>query len=434
MGKEYPYVDNVGLALVWSKVKQAIADLGTTKVDKIEGKGLSANDYTTAEKNKLSGIETGAEANVIETIMVNSVPAKVTSKSVNIGIPTNNISLINGAGYQTANDVSAAIVNKVDKIAGKGLSTNDYSTVDKNKLNSIEAGAEVNTIKSISVNNVPVNIVDKTVNITVPKDVEDHAQVNIIESIKVNGASLNIANKSVNIIVPKDVEDNAQVNIIENIKVNDTALDIIDKSVNITVPTDNASLTNGAGYQTSAEVQSAIEAALEDINVDVDVDLDGYIASEDIDEVWTGTLAEYNALETKDPRVLYNITDDHVQEVLASQITNDIGFITNSAEAFDYDNLANKPTIPTATSELINDSGYIKNEADAFSYSNLSGTPSIPSKTSELNNDSGYIKNEANAFDYTNLTNKPTIVNVYVGTADPDASLGNNGDIYIKVE
>lgn len=34
------------------------------KVDKVEGKGLSTNDYTTAEKEKLSGIEDGAEVNV----------------------------------------------------------------------------------------------------------------------------------------------------------------------------------------------------------------------------------------------------------------------------------------------------------------------------------------------------------------------------------
>ncbi len=34
------------------------------KVDKVDGKGLSTNDYTTAEKNKLAGIATGAEVNV----------------------------------------------------------------------------------------------------------------------------------------------------------------------------------------------------------------------------------------------------------------------------------------------------------------------------------------------------------------------------------
>ncbi len=35
-----------------------------TKVDKVSGKGLSTNDYTTTEKNKLAGIATGAEVNV----------------------------------------------------------------------------------------------------------------------------------------------------------------------------------------------------------------------------------------------------------------------------------------------------------------------------------------------------------------------------------
>lgn len=34
------------------------------KVDKEEGKGLSSNDYTSADKTKLAGIEAGAEVNV----------------------------------------------------------------------------------------------------------------------------------------------------------------------------------------------------------------------------------------------------------------------------------------------------------------------------------------------------------------------------------
>ena len=48
-------------------LKGLITDLTTlvgTKVDKVSGKGLSANDFTTDEKNKLSGIATGAQVNV----------------------------------------------------------------------------------------------------------------------------------------------------------------------------------------------------------------------------------------------------------------------------------------------------------------------------------------------------------------------------------
>ena len=42
----------------------AHSTLFANKVDKVSGKGLSTNDYTTAEKTKLSGIETGAQKNV----------------------------------------------------------------------------------------------------------------------------------------------------------------------------------------------------------------------------------------------------------------------------------------------------------------------------------------------------------------------------------
>lgn len=40
-----------------------ISDKIDEKVDAVSGKGLSTNDYTTAEKNKLAGIATGAEVN-----------------------------------------------------------------------------------------------------------------------------------------------------------------------------------------------------------------------------------------------------------------------------------------------------------------------------------------------------------------------------------
>lgn len=39
------------------------------KVDKVNGKGLSTNDYTTEEKNKLSGIEAQANKTVIDNTL-----------------------------------------------------------------------------------------------------------------------------------------------------------------------------------------------------------------------------------------------------------------------------------------------------------------------------------------------------------------------------
>lgn len=54
--------------LVDSMVMEAVSDAFhqdiSGKVDKVDGKGLSTNDYTTADKTKLAGISEGAEVNV----------------------------------------------------------------------------------------------------------------------------------------------------------------------------------------------------------------------------------------------------------------------------------------------------------------------------------------------------------------------------------
>lgn len=58
------------------------------KVDKVDGKGLSTNDYTAAEKTKLTGIAEGAQVNVIEEIQVNGTKVTPSGKKVNISVPT----------------------------------------------------------------------------------------------------------------------------------------------------------------------------------------------------------------------------------------------------------------------------------------------------------------------------------------------------------
>lgn len=47
------YLDSNGLLYLWGKIKA----LAGGKVDKVEGKGLSTNDFTTEDKNKLTGLE-----------------------------------------------------------------------------------------------------------------------------------------------------------------------------------------------------------------------------------------------------------------------------------------------------------------------------------------------------------------------------------------
>lgn len=47
------YLDSNGLLYLWGKIKTLVGG----KVDKVEGKGLSTNDFTTEDKNKLTGLE-----------------------------------------------------------------------------------------------------------------------------------------------------------------------------------------------------------------------------------------------------------------------------------------------------------------------------------------------------------------------------------------
>lgn len=88
------------------------------KVDKASGKGLSTNDYTTTEKNKLAGIATGANKTVIDSALSSSSTNPVQNKVI-----------------------KESLDNKVDKVTGKGLSTNDFTNADKTKLSGIEEGA-----------------------------------------------------------------------------------------------------------------------------------------------------------------------------------------------------------------------------------------------------------------------------------------------------
>lgn len=47
------YLDSNGLLYLWGKIKSLVSG----KVDKVEDKGLSTNDFTTAEKTKLASLE-----------------------------------------------------------------------------------------------------------------------------------------------------------------------------------------------------------------------------------------------------------------------------------------------------------------------------------------------------------------------------------------
>ncbi len=107
------------------------------KVDKEAGKGLSTNDYTTEEKAKLAGMEPGAQVNDVTSVAGKTGAVTLDKADVGLGNVDNTADL--DKPISTA--AQSALDTKVDKVTGKGLSTNDYTTEEKTKLAGIETGA-----------------------------------------------------------------------------------------------------------------------------------------------------------------------------------------------------------------------------------------------------------------------------------------------------
>ena len=205
------------------------------------------------------------------------------------------------------------------------------------------------------------------------------------------------------------------------------------------IPSKTSDLTNDSGFITSASVPSKTS----------DLTNDSGFLTEIPDEYVTGTeMSEYAqpkgdyALKSELFSKSYNdLTDKPTIPTTLSQLTNDSGFITAIPEEYvtdtemneyaqpkgdyalrselfskSYNDLTDKPTIPTSVSQLTNDAGFItqipdeyvtstemneyaqpkgdyalKSELFSKSYNDLTDKPTIPSKTSELTNDAGFL-------------------------------------------
>ena len=157
-----------------------------TKVDNVEGKGLSTNDYTDADKAKVDGIDTSISTavNAAITVVVDGAPTtfdtlrEIAEWIENDGVTATDLaSDIAGkadrrelSGYATVvamtqleGQVSDGLSNKVDKEAGKGLSTEDFTTAYKTKLDDIDnqkldipTSVSSSTITTPTVNSIPL--------------------------------------------------------------------------------------------------------------------------------------------------------------------------------------------------------------------------------------------------------------------------------------
>lgn len=139
------------------------------KVDKVAGKGLSTNDYTNEEKEKLANISTvsmtGDYNDLFNKPEIPSTEGLATElyvdDVVSTKVETAVTNLVNSApetldtlgeivtamqeNEEVVDALNAAIGNKVDKVDGKDLSTNDYTNEDKEKLANLSTNAVLYT-------------------------------------------------------------------------------------------------------------------------------------------------------------------------------------------------------------------------------------------------------------------------------------------------
>lgn len=140
------------------------------------------------------------------------------------------------SGYATA----AALDGKVDKVEGKQLSTEDYTTEEKTKLSGIAEGAQVNAIDAVSSEFV-INPDGKTLS------------VQAIDMDKITGLSDALA---------------ARENVIEAVQVNGTALSVSEKTVNIPLATaDAVGLVKSASAENTVAVGADGTMTVNDINI-----------------------------------------------------------------------------------------------------------------------------------------------------------------------
>ena len=149
---------------ILKQVRAFIDKKDDTKVDKVDGKGLSSNDYTAAEKNKLATLKNYDDSALVAQVKaleqsLNTLVGDNASEAIDnfneilkflSGIT--DTQTLEGMLANIREDMQTYLSQKVDKESGKQLSTNDYTTADKNKLAGIEAGAQKNTVTGIKGN------------------------------------------------------------------------------------------------------------------------------------------------------------------------------------------------------------------------------------------------------------------------------------------
>ena len=383
------------------------------KVDKVSGKGLSTNDYTTTEKNKLAGIAEGANnyslptasstlggvkttstvtstSGLTATPIISGVPyykdttyrnattssaglMSSTDKSKLDGIAsgaTANVGTITGITMNGASKGTSGVVDlgtvitahqdisgKVDKVSGKGLSTNDYTTTEKNKLAGIATGAEVNVQSDWNVTDTTSDAYIKN-KPTIPSAVSESTvsgwgftkNAGTITGIKMNGSSKGtsgVVDLGTVITAHQDISGKLDVSTAASTYATKTALSQLQTQIDTLVGGDSASAIESfneiIAFLEGVEDTETLEGIIAGINAEIAKKADKTAA----------TTSAAGLMSASDKTKLNGIASG--AEV---NVQSDWSVTDTTSDAY----IKNKPTIPSAVSEsTVSGWGFTKN-------------------------------------------------------------------------
>lgn len=430
-----------------TKLSQLDNDTGfvTNVVDNLTNYYLKSETYTKTEVNDLIGqiktisiqvvdtLPTTGESNIIylvpkegskddvynEYIWVNNAWELIGSTQIDLtGYATEDwvntqianfltesqiTQLINNslANYYTQEQVNNLLDNKADKssIPTKTSDlTNDsgYITKSVDNLDNYYTETEINSLLGNKANTS--DIPTKTSQLT-----NDSGYID------------NTVNDLENYYKKSETYNQTQVNNLLNNKADKTE-----------IPTKVSELENDKGYISEIPIASATQLGGIKVGDNLVITKDGVLSSIGGS---TGT-SDYNALSNK-PAL--NTDNSAALEVNAQEEISGTVSLHKVSKTGNYNDLLNKPNIPSKTSDLTNDSGFITNEVDNLTnyytetevnnlLSSKADTSQIPTKVSELDNDTGFITNSTNEltnyYKKTETYNKTEVNNLLVDKAD----------------
>ena len=212
-GIEYPAGTNVA-------VVETSAEPATYMFDVLSG-FVDLSDYLTSDQiagtyatqSQLAGkVDVVAGSSLVQDTLISKLEGLANIQSVAAGelaISGSGELSVTAIAQNKVTGLTEALAGKVNAEEGKGLSENDFTDTLLEKLNGIEAGAEVNVIESISLNSVPLEISGKAVNIPIATTgalgvVLSSTAENAV-TVKANGA-MEVNNINVNKLVQTEGE------------------------------------------------------------------------------------------------------------------------------------------------------------------------------------------------------------------------------------